>query len=405
MGPDGAVAACKPCVPSAGCVSGWREWSVAHGRGFLPNKLGLKRITLELDALVLCHVPQERLVVIDVGAGIHNLAKRYINTARRLHADDSDAIWLLSTLGARAHVHAFEANPQKAAELDAAAAARPQTANLTAHLTVHPMGVGGSDRSDHVARCGFENEWTVAGNDGKARPDSRCRRGAQINVTSLDNFVASLGDVTPLYIKVDVEGGEWDVLKGMHSLLRRRAVPLLSFEYAVRWHPLFARGRGQPVALRADERNLTRHRSLARFQQKLSAYGYDTYLINAGDRSSGVALVPVHDDFWHEDFEICANRTRYYYHPWCWNDLLVVRRCDACTREALFGNVLRRTHESLYRWRRRAAPPWKPPVQSAAFVGQPRGALGETQSQTEPTMTTGGGGEAGACASLCRAYR
>ena len=135
----------------------------------------------------------------------------------------------------------------------------------------------------------------------------------------------SSGDVTPLYIKVDVEGGEWDVLHGMRNLLRSRAVALLSFEYAVRWHPLFSRGRGQPVALSADERNRTAHRSLARFQRRLSAFGYDTYLINAGDRGSGVVLVPVHDDFWHEDFEICANRARYYGHAHCWNDLLVVR--------------------------------------------------------------------------------
>ena len=46
-----------------------------------------------------------------------------------------------------------------------------------------------------------------------------------------------------------------------------------------------------------------------RFQKTLTGYGYDTYLINAGDATSGVVLVPMHGDFWHNDLEISTVRT------------------------------------------------------------------------------------------------
>jgi len=127
----------------------------------------------------------------------------------------------------------------------------------------------------------------------------------------------------------------------MHSTLLSKRVALVSFEYAVFWHKSFRSGE-----LSAAQRQKASNVSLYRFQKTLNGYGYDTYLINAGDTTSGVVLVPVHCDFWHNDLEICFNRSHFYKNSHCWNDILAVRQGDTCVREALFDNALRRTHTS-----------------------------------------------------------
>tara|TARA_B110000858_G_scaffold127727_1_gene145279 strand:+ start:667 stop:963 length:297 start_codon:yes stop_codon:yes gene_type:complete len=48
---------------------------------------------------------------------------------------------------------------------------------------------------------------------------TQCGRGDEVNITSLDDFAA--GDA-PIYVKVDVEGGEWDVLRGVLPTANRR---------------------------------------------------------------------------------------------------------------------------------------------------------------------------------------
>lgn len=48
---------------------------------------------------------------------------------------------------------------------------------------------------------------------------TQCGRGDEVNITSLDDFAAG---EAPLYVKVDVEGGEWDVLRGMLPTANRR---------------------------------------------------------------------------------------------------------------------------------------------------------------------------------------
>ena len=51
------------------------------------------------------------------------------------------------------------------------------------------------------------------------------RRGELVPVTTLDALIARYG--TPSFIKIDVEGYEYQVLRGL-----TRPVPLLSFEFA-----------------------------------------------------------------------------------------------------------------------------------------------------------------------------
>ena len=136
--------------------------------------------------------------------------------------------------------------------------------------------------------------------------------------------------------------GEFDVLSGMEGLLRAQRVEAMSFEYALGWHPEFA-GRGPvPEAKRAGILQ-----TLSRFQQRLYALGYDSYLIHArpskeagtsrGVHARDVTLVPVYGDFWHPDYEICFDRKVAYgrYREWCWNDLFVVRRGNSCVKHTL----------------------------------------------------------------------
>lgn len=338
------AAGMSPCAPSVPCRENILNWSVRHGRGFISRNLGLKRLTVELDALLPCAQPANGeavpVILVDVGAGIHGLQPQFINSAKGLHEDDSDSLWLLGSFGSRGHVHAFEANANKANELRLAAATRTRTANFTEHYTVHTEGVGRTSGQTHVNQCGTENTWSIEANQQGLR--HRCKQGDAITLTTIDAFVASLPIHTvPLYIKVDVEGGEWDVLAGMHSTLLSRRFALMSFEYAVFWHKSF-----HSKELSAAQRQAASSVSLYRFQQTLTGYGYDTYLINAGDATSGVVLVPIHGDFWHNDLEICFNRSHFYKNSHCWNDVLAVRQGDTCVREALFGNALRWTHES-----------------------------------------------------------
>ena len=84
-----------------------------------------------------------------------------------------------------------------------------------------------------------------------------------MNITTLDHFARLHGPL--LYAKIDVEGGEWNVLRGMEGLLRAQEVQLLSFEYASGWHPLFSEQR--PLT---DVERLGVHSTLHRFQQKLA---------------------------------------------------------------------------------------------------------------------------------------
>ena len=100
-----------------------------------------------------------------------------------------------------------------------------------------------------------------------------------------------------------------------------------------------------PLAKRASIQQSGK--TLFRFQQRLSALGYDTYLIHArpskeagasrGVHARDVTLVPVYGNFWHDDYEICFDRKVAYgrYTEWCWNDLFVVRRCNKCVKRTM----------------------------------------------------------------------
>jgi FkbM family methyltransferase len=352
----------------------------------LPRHLALKRFTVKLPVLLnLCAPGSERAVVVDVGAAVHGLSPPWDMQATSIHEDDSDALWLLGGLGEIANVHAFEANPERAEHLRRAAKMRQYTARASSALKVHQVGVGATPGVAFVMGCNTANTWAVSGTNGVGSECRRRARRAAINLTSIDTFAATLS--SPLfYVKIDVEGAEWDVLRGMHRILRRGDVQLLSFEYGKEWHPLFEKN----GPLSAAEMAIAHNRSLGRFQRKLDRFGYDVYLMGLDSRSDGVALVPVSGKFWDEvrglgrafatvsegtfarvdcsahvctyarvqsflcvqALEICANRARFYgtYAQWCWNDLLVVRRCNSCVRRAIWHNLIPATQHQPKTW-------------------------------------------------------
>ena len=204
---------------------------VRNGRGFrVDTAMGLKHLTLLLPRLLECprqddgRAGQPRLV--DVGAGIHNMPGFELK-AKRLHADDSDALWILAGFGERAEVHGFEANPKKAAQLQAAARSRPNTAAYARQLTVHSEALGSVVRETRVAKCGTASTWATT----HQKWMKRCGEGARINETRLDVAFSPPHDAL-LYLKVDIEGGEWAVLEGMTRLLREQRIELMSFECA-----------------------------------------------------------------------------------------------------------------------------------------------------------------------------
>ena len=96
---------CGQCIPSEACRNAVFDWAEHNGRGFPASALGLKRLSVELDELLRCRSMSEEALIIDVGAGIHNLGEEWIFNVRSLHDDDSDALWLLGSFGPWARIH------------------------------------------------------------------------------------------------------------------------------------------------------------------------------------------------------------------------------------------------------------------------------------------------------------
>jgi len=114
------------------------------------------------------------------------------------------------------------------------------------------------------------------------------------------------------------------------------------------------------------------------FQSRLSAYGYDTYLIagvpglderkrttkpggflyglgrdypsiferplgfkqwhltGGSSPEAQATLVPVYGKFYRHWFEICMHRHEPFRQPWCWNDMLVINRANTELKRRIF---------------------------------------------------------------------
>jgi FkbM family methyltransferase len=329
-----------------------------RGGFWVQNNRALKHITLLLprifsEVLLLGrshNANATRPVMVDLGAGMYG---------KENSVDDSDSLALLAGFKSQVDVFAFEARPDKAEDLRIEALRRNSTALYSDRLHVHAMGAADVAGRLHFANCGGSTNWMVV--KSVAELARGCQIKYEVPVSSIDEMERAgiLKDRRLAYVKVDVEGSEVAVAKGMSNVLSRQAVDLMSFEYAKNWNvPMFydaQRGQGrrltldQMKSLYNDSSQM--ERTLESFQQRMSAYGYDTYLLHGGPAEAGVklmhddgphntpwraTLVPVYGPFFErQNFEICLRR-HHFKQLWCWNDLLVVRRSNHALKRRLF---------------------------------------------------------------------
>lgn len=332
------------------CRDAVHEFARTNGAGFWGGRGTLNRLHAKLPALVRC-TPRslDPIVLVDIGAAIQGLAYPWNLNATRMRAADSDSLLLLGYFASHSiQVHAFEMQRDKVDELRIAVTRRPWTQNIAQRLVVHNQGVGSRATRMHIRQCGASNTYALEDAPLVATGVNRCRRSVDdVEVTTLDLW-ANSANVSPFYVKLDVEGSEWDAVQGMLGLLTQGRIQLMSVEYAFGWNWRFLdkTQRERPTihvkAHRQDEHvgvndtNVT----LFAFQGLMSSVGYDTYLLHGGSRAvPQVVLVPVHGPYWHPDLEICNDHTRFFPQP-CYTDLLVVRRGNTCMRNALHRHVL-----------------------------------------------------------------
>lgn len=342
------------CIPTPLCVQQARSFIYRNRHGFwVGNGHALKEVSAQLPSIF---DGNQTLQLVDLGAGMYG--GKYENGTIRAKDDDSDALILLAGFGKRAHVHALEARPDKAEELREEAQRRPQTTAYEAsNLHVYAMGASDSPGSLRFAHCGGGTNWMILPNG--TSPHAGCHVKYTVPVRSLDEMAASgtFFNQPISYVKVDVEGGEIEVAKGMQNLLASQQIDLMSFEYAKNWNPelFYLAQTGQnkritPAHMAAlDNSSSMRERTLGSFQKRMTDLGYDTYLLHGdvakekqgeGPRApkpsaTVVTLVPVYGDFFSRaDVEICLRR-HHFLQPFCWNDLLVVRRGNVELKERL----------------------------------------------------------------------
>jgi FkbM family methyltransferase len=60
---------------------------------------------------------------------------------------------------------------------------------------------------------------------------ANANEGEVITLTSIENFCSEYEIFKIFYLKIDVEGGEMDVLKGCENIIRQRKIRFIQFEY------------------------------------------------------------------------------------------------------------------------------------------------------------------------------
>lgn len=120
----------------------------------------------------------------------------------------------LDLVGKAGQIHAFEIDPRPLRCLT-----RSVATFRYANLTVHPVAVGASVGSGKLIKqrdCGHSHV-------------SDAGEGVPIPMTSLDAWRDEFGVTAIQAMKIDVEGGEYAVLKGAETLLREER-PVIVFE-------------------------------------------------------------------------------------------------------------------------------------------------------------------------------
>ncbi len=129
-------------------------------------------------------------------------------------------ISLLAAASTAVTVHAFEPEPRNARHLRANAAL-----NHLANLHVHELGLADREGTADLYVGGETGE----GTHSMLAVSAVNRRAVKIPVMTGDRFSQQSNPI-PDVVKIDVEGAEMDVLRGMDSLLRRQAIRDLFIE-------------------------------------------------------------------------------------------------------------------------------------------------------------------------------
>ncbi len=110
-------------------------------------------------------------------------------------------------------IHAFEPSPHTRERLEANLARNPQTP-----VVVQPVALGkvpGHAQFLHNARSPGMSRLVAA-------EESVGATTIEVEISTVDRFLAGLGNPPVAFIKIDVEGFEGDVLRGAESMLRER---------------------------------------------------------------------------------------------------------------------------------------------------------------------------------------
>lgn len=265
-------------------------------------------------------------VVFDIGAARYG-PRSAGNGAR---ADESDMLVLHAAFGKeRVATFGFDISAGKAAEL----------VEEAARLGIDP-------RFFSIEERGISDETGRATVYAKRQKDAKNLYSLvpggtplyDIDVTTLKDFVDNTPAVAEhlrgnpiFYVKVDTEGAEPIVLRGMRTLLAEGRVLMASFEYALFWGEVFS----ETVARRGADLYMpigkVPHPTLRAFQHAVHDIGgYTLFLVARGN------LVPLSGIWWDSSFEICLEPRRVMHTPeWCVTDVLAIKNDPALMRAVL----------------------------------------------------------------------
>lgn len=164
-------------------------------------------------ALLAALAPFQPGVLLDVGANVGE--------------------WSIAACGALpgARVHAFEIAPATATIL------AENAAPLGARLAIHPIGLG--EREGKITLFASSESNTASSTIREAIEVSRLAHGittieeVAARVTTGDRFLREAGIERVDFLKIDVEGAEFSVLRGFSEAFDRSAIDLVQFEYGL----------------------------------------------------------------------------------------------------------------------------------------------------------------------------
>ena len=127
------------------------------------------------------------------------------------------------------------------------------------------------------------------------------------------------------YAKIDVEGWDFEVVRGAESLLENHKLDAFSFEYGLLWNPTFH------MQVYVDEHAYERpiafgkipSPTLREVSDWLDDHEFEVYIVMYG------ICLPVSGEWWQDGFEICANPKRVLGTMWCIVDILALRKNTA----------------------------------------------------------------------------